>query len=213
MAKLQGGIFSKPSGQTAGLVFGSARTREGKVATVREKVFPSNPQTTAQTNQRSKFSQTLGLVRLIGKAIYASLFNRAVGQLAGFQSLMSTFIKVMATDGSFTAPPTVNTGDVAQVTAITLSSDGVSGLDLEWSTSRTFGKTDPADQVGWVIMSSDANANPLEREVITGTATIASGAVSQSVADHTKPYIAILYIIGGGANAGLFSATEFITKA
>ena len=110
MSKLTGGIFSKPSGQTAGLVFGSARTRAGKVATVRELVPPSNPNTPAQSVQRLKFKESLNIVRLIGASIYRDDFNRAISQLPGFQSMMSIIINSLDDNLTLSPPPTTNTG-------------------------------------------------------------------------------------------------------
>lgn len=97
MSKLLGGIFSRPSGQTSGLVFGAGRTSRGKQVTVRELVIPANPNTSAQKTQRSRFTFALEIVKAIGASVYAFDWNRAVKQLPGFQSLMS--IMTLAVDG------------------------------------------------------------------------------------------------------------------
>jgi len=99
MAVLQGGIFSRPRGKTGGIVFGAARTRQGKLVTSRLLVPPSNPNTAGQQQQRTKFSDCLSVVRRLGASIYQSDFNRSVGQLPGFQSMESIYLNQM--DGSF----------------------------------------------------------------------------------------------------------------
>ena len=110
MARLEGGIFSRPRGKTGGIVFGAARTREGKAVTSRLLVRPSNPRTPAQQLQRRKFDRTLNTVRSWGPGLYQDYFNRTIGQLAGFQSLESILLGAFKNDGSFEAPADTRTG-------------------------------------------------------------------------------------------------------
>ena len=110
MARLEGGIFSRPRGKTGGVVFGAARTREGKAVTSRLLVRPSNPRTPAQQLQRRKFDRTLNTVRSWGPGLYQNFFNRTIGQLAGFQSLESILLSAFKNDGSFEAPADTRTG-------------------------------------------------------------------------------------------------------
>lgn len=110
MSRLEGGLFSRPRGKTGGIVFGAARTRVGKLVTSRLLVFPSQPRTTAQVQQRSNFTAALSAVRAIGPGIYQSDFNRAIAQLPGFQSLMAVIMRAQEPDGDLTAPPELNLG-------------------------------------------------------------------------------------------------------
>lgn len=110
MAKLEGGIFSRPRGKTGGVVFGAARTRTGKVVTSRLLVAPSNPNTPAQQSQRSIFSNSLQIVRGLGAAIYQTDFNRAIAQLPGFQAMMSIFMNNMNDSFLLDPPQETNLG-------------------------------------------------------------------------------------------------------
>ena len=110
MSKLEGGIFSRPRGKTGGLVFGAARTRDGKAVTARLLVKPSNPRTPAQQAQRRKFSVALEAVRATGQEFYRETFNRTIGQLPGFQALESILLRQMNSDGTFSRGPNINTG-------------------------------------------------------------------------------------------------------
>ncbi|MCK5561932.1 MAG: hypothetical protein KAJ51_15140 [Thermoplasmata archaeon] len=91
-AIVRGGLHGRPSGNVAGIVYGGARSRQGKVVTARELVFPSNPQTAAQVLQRLKFSQSLFATRHLTAALWQGYFNRSIGQLPGFQSMMSIIL-------------------------------------------------------------------------------------------------------------------------
>lgn len=154
MSKLTGGIFSKPSGQTAGLVFGSARTRAGKVATVREKVPPSNPNTPAQSVQRLKFKESLTIVRLIGASVYRDDFNRAISQLPGFQSMMSIIINSLDDSLTLTPPPTTNTGRLHFPLEINSVNTPNNKVRVEFSTE--LGKSGSgADKVAMVAISKN----------------------------------------------------------
>src|SRR3972149_3079354 len=104
MARHEGGIFSRPRGKTGGIVFGAARTREGKLVTSRLLVAPSNPNTADQQEQRSVFTQSLQCVRSLGASIYQEDFNRAIAQLPGFQAVMSILMNAMTPAFLFTAP-------------------------------------------------------------------------------------------------------------
>ncbi len=105
MAKVKGGITGRPAGKVASLIFGAARGREGKVVTVRELVAPSNPRTPEQQAQRGKFQSSLAYVQGWGPDVYQSDWNRSVGQLPGFQSMMSILLNnIQGTPERLTPP-------------------------------------------------------------------------------------------------------------
>lgn len=112
MAIIRGGLHGRASGNVAGVVYGAARTRTGKVVTARELVYPSNPNTAAQQLQRSIFKQSLYAVRHIGPSGYQDDWNRAIGQLPGFQSLMSIFLDNTNASEEFVAPPDTPLGNL-----------------------------------------------------------------------------------------------------
>jgi len=177
MARLEGGIFSRPRGKTGGVVFGAARTREGKLVTSRLLVTPSNPQTAGQVTQRGKFTAALQLVRGAGANYYQTDFNRAVAQLPGFQSMMSILMLAMAADTTFNAAPAdTNLGTLAEVASAAAAPGAASGqVAVTWTSSATnLAQLDTAAIIGF---SGNAAAAGTVRYVATA---------DQAIGDDTK---------------------------
>ena len=93
MAKTLAGIYSRPSGKAGGLVWGRGRTETGKVATVREYVVPTNPRTAGQIVRRDIFSEAVGVLRTLGRALWHYDWDNGIGELPGWQSMLSWLIK------------------------------------------------------------------------------------------------------------------------
>lgn len=212
MARLDGGIFSRPRGKTANIVFGAARTREGKVVTARELVPPSNPRTADQQSQRSIFSNALYIVRQLGKGIYQSDWNRAIAQLPGFQGMMSIFMNNL--DDTFTlgVPAETNLGSLHVPDSFSASPGANPGeFDLTWST-ETEGSGGAGDTAVIIAIDSGAVGVGKDRVVLVetgelrnnGAATIDMGAAG------AEPVIA-LYFRGdtGTATEGLVSNAKW----
>lgn len=138
MSLFEGSIFGKSAGKVAGLVFGGARTREGKKMTVRELVIPSNPQTPAQMAQRSRFRSTLDIVTRIDTGLYRTDWNNAVGKLAGYQSLFSRIQQASVIDGDYIsldiAPATVSLGGLHAPQTVNFEYTGNNNINVSWST-------------------------------------------------------------------------------
>jgi len=132
MSVISGGIFSKPRGKTGGIVFGAARTRQGKLATARELVKPSNPNTSLQQTQRSKFKSALDLVKRIGSTIYRTDWNRSVGQLPGFQSMLSIFLNQMDASKDLILTHDVNLGTLSKPDNLAFASPSAGQIKVSW---------------------------------------------------------------------------------
>lgn len=78
MSRLAGGLFSTPSGHNNGLIFGAARTPDGKKVTAREYVKPANPNTQAQQKQRTKFSYAVEVAKQMVPETVNDGWDRAV---------------------------------------------------------------------------------------------------------------------------------------
>lgn len=207
MAKLDGGIFSKPSGKTGGVVFGAARTRQGKVATVRQLVPPSNPNTTKQQTQRNKFKESLAIVRKIGKSIYGSDFNRAISQLPGFQSLMSILMNNMDDSFTLSAPPDINLGTLYTPGIDSVGASGTTGgVMVDWLTDLG-PNGDAGDDVVILYIGADAAATPEDRVVKSSAASAdrADGTAQESGWSAGADVLVGMYMRGDGPNAGLLS--------
>lgn len=173
MAKLTAGIFSEASGHNNGLVFGKARTRDGKKTTVRQLVKPSNPNTNAQQSQRGRFSAALQIVKSIGRSIYSIDWQNAVDNLPGFQSLMSIMTNALSDTGaSLSAPASATLGSrhFPDTFAAAASTDQI---DVTWSTE--LGEIGAADDDAVVIAVEVTDAGPdWDRIVILDQSAIRS---------------------------------------
>lgn len=155
-AKIAGGITSRPSGRLGNIIFGAARTEQGKVVTAREAVDPSNPNTTAQQTQRTKFSESLSIVQDIGPSVYQEDWNRARGQLPGFQSLMQILLNNIDDSEVLSPPPDIPLGNLHFPDTWTLQA-GLSPGDAEftWDTA-TPGGASATDTAVMVLIPADA---------------------------------------------------------
>jgi hypothetical protein len=210
MAKLDGGVFSRPRGKTGGLVFGAARTRQGKVATVRQLVPPSNPNTAAQQTQRTKFKEALEIVRQIGKSIYGSDWNRAISQLPGFQSMMSIFMNNMDDQYVLTLPAETNLGSLftpglGNFVANTATSVIVEGAGLGTGPNGTL-----ADKMVAILIATNPGPSASERVVGVGSgAERSTQEQNVELSDGTVEFLGALYYQGAGTAAGLVSNAEW----
>lgn len=210
MAKLRGGLFGRPSGQLQNLVLGAARDRTGKVATVRELVIPTNPNSADQQVQRGKFHDSLQIVRDIGPSEYQGSWNRAIGQLPGFQSLMSIMINCMSDAYVLTAPPDVPLGTLHAPVTFTVAAGEVSGeIDVTWSIETGSNGTTADTASLWVIYAErDVN---LRHEVADWSGVLTRQTANKTITGLTpnKSYLVWLYLEGAGAADGLISPVQF----
>lgn len=197
MAKVIGGLHGRAAGNVGGIIYGAARSREGKVVTARELVIPANPQTGAQQNQRDKFKSSMMAVRAIGPTIYQDQWNRAVGQLPGFHSLESILLGVIDDDNSFaSAPPDTPLGTLHMPTTFTIAGASAGAIDVDWSTE--LGDNGAAtDNVHFMALKADAETDLghlYYDEYETKVRSDASGVI-QTVAG-AKDYLAFAWLDG-----------------
>lgn len=158
MGRLEAGIFSTISGNNNGLVFGKARTRDGKKTTVRQKVNPANPRTEGQVNQRNRFTAALQIVQLLGRNIWAIAWSNVIGGLAGFQALMSRFTDALSADGTtLSAVAATTLGNLSFPSSFSASA-GVDQIDVSWDI--TPGDPGDASDIATVIAVEVTDAGP-----------------------------------------------------
>lgn len=214
MSRLDGGIFSRPRGKTANIVFGAARTREGKVVTARELVPPSNPQTPAQQTQRNKFNEALYITRQIGKSIYGSDLNRAVSQLPGFQGLMSVLMNNMNDSFLLSAPSALNLGNLHFPDSFTLAPGGGTG-DVEATFSDESGPNGTSsDQCVMIGIAASAGSAPDQRHISKNLNFTRAGTESFVEGFSAgEDVIVMSYFRGAGSAEGLLSQANFYSQA
>lgn len=206
-AIVTGGLHGRPSGNVAGVVYGAARTRTGKAVTARELVYPSNPQTADQMLQRHIFLESLDATRKLAAACWQSHFNRSIGQLPGFQSMMSIILNNTNSSEEFTAPADTPLGDLHfPGTFACVTGTGASGtVDISWSTETGANGT-AGDYVRYVMIGKPAEANYTRYAYfVSGTTARSSG--GQVAATGVNGYdLGIgVFFEGQGSASGLLS--------
>jgi len=206
MAKIVGGILGNPSGATGGLVFGSARSRLGKVVTARSKVSPSNPNTTAQQAQRTIFARSLYIVRGWTADLWQVYFNRAIGQLPGFQSIMSILMNNVGSTGLFDPPADTPLGSLHFPATVTWSSGAVAGdVKVTWSTE--IGDNGTASDTFTLFVWARAASATVKYGKSLATVLRSAGATGITISglDTSGAYICGLFVSGAGDAAGMIS--------
>jgi len=208
MSVLTGGIFSRPSGKMGGVVFGAARTRQGKKVTSRLLVSPSNPNTASQQNQRGIFSYALDIVRRIGSGTYSTDWNRAIGQLPGFQSMQSIFMKQTSSAGVVSLITPINLGSLEPLKDVVVSKSSTTAIEVAWDTTIS-GNGTQSDAVKIIVVAK--NATPRET---AGTVLVSTSAIRDSenkvitVPVASEEYELYVYAVGAGTASGLISVAE-----
>lgn len=218
MSKLEGGIFSRPRGQTGGLVFGAARTRLGKAVTSRLKVIPSNPRTAGQVSQRNRFTQALDIVRAAAPSWYNAFMNRAVSQLPGFQSMMSVYTKAVQSDDTINPISDIPVGTLHFPDTFTATYNSSTGeVKANWS-METGSNGLNTDDLGFLVVESDG-ANPgKDRSVAKSLADYGRGDGGSALTIATLPasltavqVSLVMYGTNTGANNGLMSIIRTVS--
>ena len=147
MAILTGNVIGDPAGTVGHVVYGKARTRDGKVVTMRRWARPTNPRTAGQTSQRSQFADAVQTVRALGPSFYQVDWNRIDGQLPGFHSLMHLFLENINAAFIYQTPADVPMGTLHVPATQTIAQGPTIGL-LDYTWSAEVGQNgDAADDV------------------------------------------------------------------
>jgi|GEM_PF-5240860 len=207
MAIITGGLHGRPSGNVAGVVYGAARTRTGKAVTARELVYPSNPKTPGQVLQRAKFSEALNATRLLGATLWQDDFNRAIGQLPGFQCMMSIILNGTNAAEEFVSPADTPLGNLHFPGTFTcVTGVGAGGtVTLDWTAEVGINGT-VADDLEVFMVAKDAGAGNTRHayDMIATTTRATTTLVAQTGVAGTDIVIGV-YWKGAGTADGLYS--------
>ncbi|MBA7577306.1 hypothetical protein ES708_19155 [subsurface metagenome] len=211
MAIVTGGLHGRPRGNVDGIIYGSARTRTGKVVTAREFVIPTNPDTPLQRIQRRKFSASLFAVRHLTSSLWKEDFNRAIGQLPGFQSMMS--IVLLNTDDTFmfNTPPDVPLGNLHFPATFDVTPNILVGGGISYDWSDEVGLNGTAADVlvvFGIVKEETAEGERLAINFIE-TATRADTTLDVDTTQISTLWQAAAYFQGAGVAEGLLSFCRF----
>lgn len=210
-AIVRGGLHGRPSGNVAGIVYGSARTRQGKVVTARELVFPSNPRTAAQVLQRLLFKQSLFAVRHLTAAIWQDFFNRSIGQLPGFQSMMSIILSNTNNSEEFEAPPDTPLGNLHFPDTFGFAAGGGAAGSITATYTAEIGLNGTVDDKLKVIAIAKNPENTDERDTakFTGAVDREDSPEEYPVGPAATDYVMGAWFEGLGTAEGLLSPCKW----
>ncbi len=210
MGIVTGGITGNVSGQVAGVVFSEARGRTGKLNTVRQKVIPTNPQSSDQTIQRTKFSDSIAIVRALGPRAYRLDWDRAIGQLPGFQSWTSVLLNNMDEARLLTAPPSISLGLLPEFTNLAAATGAASGeVTLTWSATTQLPGTATDELNVAAIPAAAADRDPTPAVYFQNAATRADATATLTGLTAGDSYVLIVW--GQNAADNIFSPTTSFT--
>lgn len=206
-AILTGGPHGRLAGNIAGVVYGAARTRRGKEVTARQKVSPSNPKTSGQMLQRHKFLEAKYAVRHLTASLYQTFFNRAIGQLPGWHSLMSIILNDTNASEEFNTPAQTPLGNLTFPRSWTCGTGAGASktIDITWDTDLGLNGT-ANDEAYTFVIQKNAEADYSRPAEYFGTSTVRSdGALTIECDKANEDYQVCLFFVGAGTAVGLLS--------
>lgn len=211
MAIITGGLHGRARGNVNGIIYGAARTRIGKVVTAREYVIPSDPNTAAQVIQRRKFKGSLYAVRHLGSTLWQSDWNRSIGQLPGFQSMMS--ILLLSTDDSFVMTPPADTplGNLTVPIGLALAEGATNPGDVDATWSKGLGLNGTLADVIEVFGLEKDEDSPGVRDGVNFAATGVRDdeALTILTGSSDTDFVIGVYMQGAGTAIGLLSICQW----
>jgi len=211
MAIITGGLHGRIRGKIGNIVYSSARSRTGKIVTAREWVMPGAITDSDVLKQRLIFKCTLHCVRYLGEGLWQADFNRAIGQLPGFHSMMSLLLKATDRDSrELGEPPNTPLGPL-YAPIVTFTTHGTIGGSIiaSWSDSLGVNGTD-ADMLNFF----GCEVTGSEEGVRVGVDWAATAVRSDQTVDiptgaSTTDWIAGVYFQGAGIAAGMLSLCQW----
>jgi len=210
-AIVRGGLHGRPSGNVAGVVYGGARTRTGKVVTARELVFPSNPKTAAQVLQRLKFKQSLYAVRHLTASMWQEFFNRAIGQLPGFQSMMSIILDNTDAAEELGVPPDTPLGNLHFPDTFTVTTGAGASGSITITYSDELGLNGTVDDKLYILCVGVDPYNTDERktDIRLGTEDREDSPIEHSTESNAYDWIVGCFFEGQGTAEGILSPCKW----
>lgn len=211
MGKVIGGLHGRPAGSVGGLTYGAARTREGKVVTVREKVAPANPNSVDQTLRRNIFKEALYATRYLTAACWQDDWNRSIGQLPGFQAMMSIIIGNTDDSEDFQAPPTTPLGNLHYPTTPGFTPDAspTDTINMTWSTELGLNGTADDELVGFCVHYGAETGQVRSSSLFTLTEVRSDGAAALVCPASGEIWVICTYFKGAGNALGLITPADW----
>lgn len=206
-AIVTGGLHGRARGNVNGIVYGAARTRFGKVVTAREYVYPSISDDDDVVAQRLSFKSTLYAVQYLGSTLWADDFNRSVGQLPGFQSMMSLILKNIDRETQFLSPPPATPLGNLYIPGITVVPHSTTGGSITCTWTGGLGLNGTDDDVFEIFGVEKVGSELGVRGAVDFTATAVRSDLTLDVPTGSSGthWVVGCYFKGAGAAVGKLS--------
>ena len=204
MAILKQGILGGGRGAVGTVVMSQWRGKD----VIRARVTPSNPNTAAQQGQRSRFAQAVRIVKTWGRSLYAADWNRAVGDLPGFQSLTTLLLRnVDRETGLLGVPAPVSLGALEGLRDLTVSALAPDEVGVSW-TPGVLADGDGTDQV--TVFGVERLMEAVDSYIPTPERSDRDdGAAPLTGLTPETTYLVGVYVRGATGNAGRLSECRF----
>ena len=211
MAVVKGGLHGRPRGAVAGIVYGAARSRQGKVVTAREYVIPGEITDAKVIAQRAVFGSLLYSTAYLAAQCWQTDFNRSVGQLPGFQSIMSVLLKACPyATKTLAAPPDTPLGNLYTPGFTVITHPSTAGsIRLSWTTGLGTNGTTADPVVVFIIEAgyTTGNIRPAFWKGEVSTRTV--GTIDLTTGSSGMNWICCAYFRGAGTAVGNVSAAKW----
>ena len=210
-AIVTGGLHGRARGNVNGIVYGAARTRFGKVVTAREYVYPKAITDDKVLKQRVIFKCALYATQYLGATLWENDFDRAIGQLPGFQSMMSIILKSSDRDTrEFSEPPDTPLGNLfAPDVEFTTHGTTAGSIKATWPGSLGLNGTDN-DVLNFFGIERDGSAEGVRGAVDWTTSAIRSDlTVDIPTGSSSTNFVAGVYFQGAGVAVGKLSRCQY----
>ena len=149
MAKLRSGILGNIRGKVAGVVGGQFKD----VNYIREYVKPANPQTAAQTVQRTKMTDTVAFSKVLVGPVFNSFTDKFQKSMSGFNFFVKRNIAIFDGTPDYSAI-LLSEGKLSPIVVTTFTyNTGTGELAPQWS--QNLGNNGSGDdKVFWCIFDS-----------------------------------------------------------
>jgi Family of unknown function (DUF6266) len=149
MGVLRSGILGHMSGKTAGVVGGKWKDK----SYVREYVIPTNPNTTAQQTQRTKFQKAVAFAKPLVGQVFNQYVDKFQKSMSGFNAFISANVSYFGTVYNYASMKIVQ-GKLWKV-AITAATYSTPNVTITWD-GASLGNNGTANDHAYAIVYDES---------------------------------------------------------
>lgn len=155
MGYLNAGLFGEVRNKIGGVIFSNWKG----INTAREYKVPANPQSVAQTAQRTKFAAIVSLAQALLGTLIVTFWNPFAVKMSGFNAFIKSVFPNVTSAGLITADCKVTSGTLESLGLVpTPSYDNATGnMVIDWN-GNVSGNGELTDDVNLLIVNKNDNS-------------------------------------------------------